>query len=57
MAALLREFRRNGYTVRTIETGAMFFATAPDGYRVNIWYACPNVYRFITDVRVKHVNA
>ncbi len=45
-AALLRGYRAAGYTVRTIETGAMYSATTAQGYRVSIWYAFPNVHRF-----------
>ena len=46
LAALLREYRRNGFTCRTVETGAMYRADTPRGYHVNIWYAVPNVHRF-----------
>lgn len=53
MAALLTGYRAAGYTVRTIETGSMFSATAPDGYRVSIWYAVPNVHRFSIIAAVK----
>ncbi len=45
-AALLREYRVNGFTVRTVERGAMYRAESPRGYFVNIWYACPNVHKF-----------
>lgn len=45
-AALLRLYRQRGFTVRTIETGAMYRADTPHGYHVSIWYACPNVHKF-----------
>lgn len=45
-AALLREYRRNGFTVRTVETGAMYRADTPRGYHVNIWFARPDVHAF-----------
>ena len=52
-AALLSEYRRNGYTVRCIERGAMYTATAPRGYRVSIWYSMPNTYRIVPAVTVE----
>ena len=44
MAVLLREYRAHGFTVRTIETGAMYRADTPRGYHVSIWYTVPNRY-------------
>jgi hypothetical protein len=56
-AALLREYRANGYTVRTVETGAMYRADSPHGYYVNIWYSLPNVWRvaIISDANAARV--
>lgn len=46
LAALLREYRAHGFTVRAVERGAMYRANSPQGYRVTIWCACPNVHKF-----------
>ena len=57
-AALLREYRAHGFTVRTIETGAMYRADAPHGYHVNIWYTVPNRYGIdpITVLNIPHAD-
>ena len=46
MAALLREYRVNGFTCRTVETGAMYRAETPRGYHVNVWYSQPDIHPF-----------
>jgi hypothetical protein len=53
LAALLREYRAAGFTVRTVEHGAMYRATAAAGYWVSIWYAVPNAHKFAIISAVK----
>jgi hypothetical protein len=52
-AALLREYRRNGFKVRTLESGSMYRAESPAGYHVNVWIALPGAHRLITALNIK----